>query len=442
MTRWTQGWACLILAPVHAPYVAAAEVPAAFAYVPKAEQLTEETGSLLTLEEAARLALVDQPLLSSREAMIEAEQQRSVAAAQLPDPKLSGGLKDLPIDTGEGFSLRRDNFTEFAVGLSQEFPRAEKRRLKGARQWQSADVDRAALDNDQRAVRRDAALAWLDVYEAEQALKLTRRLQNEAELQVQASEKQYSAGKAAQADWFAAKIDAELVADKAHDWLHHSLRARNALARWVGDAAQRPLADSPGLPAQPPALPLLIERADHHPVIGGLDRKIDASATDIALAHEAYKPDFSVELYTAYRPNYADFVGLQFTVGLPYFTKNRQDRDLSAALQQSRAAKERKRDALRELHAQVNENYVDWQHYTQRVADFDTAILPDAQRRLDAARGTYGAGGGAFEAVLLARRGLLDVELQRLTLSVEASRAQVQLDYLTASSSPPVGAAP
>lgn len=55
MTRWTQGWACLILAAVHAPYVAAAEVPAAFAYVPKAEQLTEETGSLLTLVEAARL---------------------------------------------------------------------------------------------------------------------------------------------------------------------------------------------------------------------------------------------------------------------------------------------------------------------------------------------------------------------------------------------------
>jgi outer membrane protein TolC len=185
----------------------------------------------------------------------------------------------------------------------------------------------------------------------------------------------------------------------------------------------------------------LLDRSDHHPVIGGLDGQIEASATDIALAHESYKPDFSVEVYTAYRPNFSDFVGVQVTVGLPYFTKNRQDRDLAAALQQSRAAQERKRDALRELHSQVNETYVDWQHYTARVADFDAVILPDAKHRLEAARGAYGAGGGAFEAVLSARRGLLDVELQRLTLAVEAVRAQVRLDYLTASS-PSAGATP
>jgi outer membrane protein TolC len=392
------------------------------------------------MEEAVRLVLVDQPRLLGREALIESEQQRSVAAAQLPDPKLSGGLRDLPIDTGEGFSLTRDSFTEFAVGLSQEFPRAEKRRLKGVREWQGADVDRAALDNDRRSVRRDAALAWLDAYEAEQALTLTQRLEGEAGLQVQALQKQYAAGKATQADWFAAKIDAELLGDKAHDWLHHSLRARDALARWIGEAARRPLA-AMAPPALPAALASLLDRSDHHPVIGGLDRQIETSATDVALAHESYKPDFSVELYTAYRPNFSDFVGIQVTVGLPYFTKNRQDRDLAAALQQSRAAKERKRDALRELHAQVNETYVDWQHYTARVADFDAAILPDARHRLEAARSAYGAGGGAFEAVLSARRGLLDVELQRLTLAVEAVRAQVRLDYLTASS-PSAGATP
>ena len=247
---------------------------------------------------------------------------------------------------------------------------------------------------------------------------------------------------AAEADWYAAKIDAELVADKAHDWLHHALKARDALARWIGDeAAGRPLADSPSLPAMPATLPAMMARADQHPVVHGLDRQIDASATDVALARQAYKPDFAVEFYTAYRQNYADFVGIQFTVELPYFTKNRQDRELAGALQQSRAAQERKRDALRELHAKVNEDYVDWQHFSERVADFDTTIVPDAQRRVDAARSTYAAGKGAFESVLLARRGRLEVQLQRLALSLEAARAQVRLDYLTASK-PSSGDAP
>jgi cobalt-zinc-cadmium efflux system outer membrane protein len=171
----------------------------------------------LTMEEAARLSLIDQPLLTGRVAKIQAEEQQAVAAAQLPDPKLSGGLKELPIDTPEAFSVRRDNFTEFTIGLSQDFPRAAKRRLQGARKQLDADADRAALNNERRMVRRDASLAWLDVYEAEQALKLTRRLADEAALQVHSLEKDYSNAKASQADWFAAKVDAGLVEDKAHD---------------------------------------------------------------------------------------------------------------------------------------------------------------------------------------------------------------------------------
>jgi outer membrane protein TolC len=433
MTRWSKTWALAMLVAAPAPFASAADIPPAFAYVPTLQPPAADAAPLLTMEEAARLALLDQPLTSGREAMIEADQQRAVAAAQLPDPKLSGGLKDLPVDTPEAFSIHRDNFTEFTVGISQEFTRAEKRRLRGARQSQGAEVNRSALDNDERMVRRDTLLAWLDVYEAEHAYQLTQRLIDEAALQVRAMEKDYTAGKVSQADWLAAKVDSELIGDKAHDWLHHTLRARDGLARWIGEAARRPLTESPTLPALPPTLPSLVARSDHHPVISGLDNQIDASATDIALARQAYKPDVSVELYFGYRPDFADFVGVEFTIPLPYFTKNRQDRDLAAARQQSRATEERKRDALRELHAQVNQNYVDWQHYTQRVAEFDTAIVPDSEHRVDAARGAYAAGRGGFDAVLLARRSLLDVQLQRLSLVVESARAQIRLEYLTAS---------
>jgi outer membrane protein TolC len=292
----------------------------------------------LTLEEAAQLATVDQPLLAGRQAKIQAEDQQAIAASQLPDPQLSGGLKELPIDTPEALSTRRDDFTEFTIGLSQDFPRAEKRRLQGARKQLDADADRAVLDNEQRMVRRDASLAWLDAYEAEQSLKLAQRLVDEAALQVQSLEKDYSNGKVSQTDWLAAKVEAGVVADKAHDWLHHVLRARAGLTRWIGDAAERPIAESLTMPAILTPLPGLMAGADHHPVIGNLDKQIEASATDVALARQSYKPDYSVEVYYAYRRDFSDFVGVQFKVGLPYFTKNRQDRGLAAALEQYQAS--------------------------------------------------------------------------------------------------------
>jgi len=383
----------------------------------------------LTMEEAARLATIDQPLLTGREAKIRAEEQQAVAASQLPDPKVSGGVKDLPINTAEAFSTSRDNFTEFTIGLSQDFTRSDKRRLNGARKQLEADADRAALANDQRMVSRDASLAWLDLYEADRALTLTRRLSDESALQVQALEKDYSNGKAPQADWMAARVEAGLVADKAHDWLHHTLRARAGLARWIGEEAQRPIAESLTMPGIPSTLPGLIALSDHHPVIGTLDKQIEASATDVALARQSYKPDYSVEVYYAYRREFSDFVGIQFTVGLPYFTKDRQDRGLAAALEQSRASEERKRDLLRELHTQVSQDYLDRRHFEERLGDFDVSIIPDAKARIEAARSAYQAGRGSFDAVLSARRSLLDVQLQRLALAVETARAQVRLDY-------------
>jgi outer membrane protein TolC len=410
-------------------------VPVARAAQPTAatpEQPKADPGLTLSLEEASDLSLLDQPILNAREAAIDADERQAVAAAQLPDPKLSSGLKELPIDSGEAFSVRRDNFTEFTVGLSQEFPRADKRRLRGERKRLEADTERAALNNDRRALRRDAALAWLDVYEAEQGLVLARQLTSEAALQVQSLEKDYVNGKASQADWEAAKVDAGLVEDKEHDWLHRSLRTRAELTRWIGDAAQRPLAGDLWLPAVPGTLPEFTAAVDHHPVIDGLNKQIETSATDIELARQAYKPDFSVEGYFAYRPGYSDFVGIQFTIDLPFFTKNRQDPALAAALHQSHASADRKQDLLRELHARVNQDYLDWHHFRERVTQFDTAIIPNATRRIEDARSAYEAGRGSFDAVLLARRGLLDVRLQRLALAVEAARAQLRLQYFAA----------
>jgi outer membrane protein TolC len=386
----------------------------------------------LSLDEAASLSLVDQPILAGREAMINADERQAVAAAQLPDPKVSGGLKELPIDTGEAFSVRRDNFTEFTVGLSQDFPRADKRRLRGERKRLEADTERAALNNDRRAIRRDASLAWLDVYEAEQGLALSRQLTSEAALRVQSLAKDYGSGKASLADWEAAKVDSGLVEDKEHDWLHRSLRMRAELARWIGEAAQRPLASDLSLPAVPGVLPELISAVDHHPVIDGLDKQIATSTTEIELARQAYKPDFSVEGYVAYRPGFADFVGIQFTIDLPFFTRNRQDPELAAAFQRSHASADRKQDLLRELHARVSQDYLDWRHFLERVAQFDATVIPDGMRRIEGARSAYEAGRGNFDAVLLARRGLLDIQLQRLALAIEAARAQVRLQYFAA----------
>lgn len=389
------------------------------------------SGDPLSIQDAVRLATTDQPALGARQADIEAAEQASVAASQLPDPQLSAGLRDLPVDRGEAFSLRDDNFTTFTVGLSQELPRNGKRRLKGERKRLEAEMGRYGLETDRRVIGRDVTLDWLDVYEAEQALGLTRQLAGQAALQAQSLESAYRAGRAAQSDWLAARIEAALMDDKIQEGLHHVERMRSALSRWIGDDAQRPLGELAGLP-EPAPLPELLSGVDRHPAVAGLQKEIDLAHNDVAQARQAYKPDFAVEGYVGYRPAYADFAGIQVSMGLPFFTARRQDRDLAAALRQSDAAADRKADAIRQLHAQASGDYIDWHHARARVAAFDRDIVPEAQRRADAAQTAYAAGSGSFDAVLTARRSLLEVRLQRLALAVDAARAQVRLQYFAA----------
>ena len=405
---------------------------------------TNFAGAPLTLDEAGRLALTEQPVLRGRAAAIAALDEQAVAAAQLPDPTLSTGLRDVPVNSRSAFSLRKDDFTEFTVGLTQDIPRAVKRRLRGAREQLQAAAQRYGLDDERRAVQRDAALAWLDAYAAEQGLLLTHALATESALQVQSLAKDYSTGGAAQAEWLTAKVAAGLANDTEHDWLHHAQRARAGLERWIGaQDARRPLAALPRalvLPGGSVALitlPELIALVDRHPVVRSVEKQTDVAMTDVALARQNYKPDLTIEGYFAYRQDFADFVGVQVSVDLPLFTRNRQDRALAAALHLADASQDQRNDLLRRLHAEVAQYYLDWRHYAVRAADFDTTILPTAQRRIDAATRSYAAGRGSFDALLSARRGVLDAQLQRLALAVESARAQVRLQYLVGQETAP-----
>ena len=404
---------------------------------PTAPTASQAAETPLSIQEAIQLALTDQPILLNRQALIAAEEQQAVSSAQLPDPKLSVGLKDLPFDRGEAFSVREDNFTMFTVGISQDFPRAEKRRLKGERKRLDAQMDRYGLLNDRKVIERDTALSWLDVYEAEQALSLTHQLAAEDGLQVQSMDSGYRSGRNSQADLLAAKVEADLADDKEQDWRHHVERMRAALSRWVGNSAERPLAQDLSPVSEPAQLARIVTAIEQHPVVSGMQSQIDASKNDIAQAKEAYKPDFSVEAYVGHRPAYADLAGVQFSFDLPFFTGKRQDPELHAAQLRSQAAQDRKEDLLRDLRAQAAEDDVDWHHANERAATFDREIIPEAQRRVSAARSAYAAAKGSFDAVLLARRTVLEIQIQRLALFVEAARAQARLQYFASTGEMP-----
>ena len=91
----------------------------------------------LTLIEAEDLALEQEPGQAALRARADALEEQSVAAGELPDPKLRMGLANYPLESG-GFST--EGMTQAQLGIRQSFPPGRTRKVS-TRQFQSLAVE-------------------------------------------------------------------------------------------------------------------------------------------------------------------------------------------------------------------------------------------------------------------------------------------------------------
>tara|TARA_R110000822_G_scaffold126082_11_gene261269 strand:- start:27899 stop:29200 length:1302 start_codon:yes stop_codon:yes gene_type:complete len=386
----------------------------------------------LGLQEAADLAVTGQPLLEGLDAQAQSAREMAVAASQLPDPQLKAGVTNLPANTDSRFSLSQDFMTMTGAGLMQEFPRAEKRRLRGElmeREAQRIDAERELTD---RRVRRDAALAWLEAWRAKRTLGLRIATLQEARAQQDAVAIALKTGGSTQADYLAARQEADRLRDDVAAAEQGTGHAQATLSRWLGNAAFRSIA--PDLPVAPPLpdLDIALERIADHPLLTERFAAVAQSETGAALAQADYKPDWRVELGYAYRPNFSEMLMLQVGVDLPVFTRNRQDRRLAAALAQKDSAESAVEDQRRQLQAEVRHNHHDVEQLSLRLRDYEQTLLPQSEHRITAALSGWRSGRNALREVLEARRAALEVQLAALDLQFERAQHVVQLNYLGA----------
>ncbi|MCC7485107.1 MAG: TolC family protein [Burkholderiales bacterium] len=387
---------------------------------------------VLTLAEARELAARNQPRLASQQAAADAARELVAPESALPDPKLKLGLNNVPINGPDSWSLTRDPMTQRTVAVEQVFPDQQKRQLRGERAGLEAELGAAELENQRRALRRDAALAWLNVYYPLRAIRLLDEALGFYERQKQAAEIALRAGRGAAADVHRVQVEAGLQRDRRLEMLAQSARARAELARWIGAAAH---AEIGGAPDERPAPPLDVLRARvlEHPQLAAAHREIALADNDVRQARAAFRPDWSLEVgYAARGSGYGDMVSVLVGIELPLFTTHRQDRRLASRISLKEKHEQQHEAHRRALLAEVESAHVAWESLNTRVTRFDRDVLPEAARRADAAVVAYQGGRGDLAAALEARRAELDLRLQRLALEADRARAREAIHYLAA----------
>ena len=402
---------------------------------PSAAQTTDSQGAM-SLDRALQLAAERSRLVAANRAQAQASREMQASAAQLPDPVLKAGLENVPINGPDQFSIGRDFMTQRTIGLMQEFTREDKRRARAARFGHEAEVGEAQRELTIAQVRRDVSAAWLERSFQESARSLLEAQAREAELQVEAAESAYRAGRGTQADVFAARTQLEQIRDRASGAEQQIAAATAQLSRWIGTDAERPLAGRPALDAAPLQEDLLDRQVDRHPQLAMLAGQEAVAQADADLARANRRPDWSWELTYGQRgSSYSNMVSLNVSVPVPWNRSHLQDRELAARLAQREQAQAEREDARRALVAEAQAAWRRWKIGRLRLAHYDNSLIPLAEQRTAAALAAYRGATAPLSSVLEARRSEIETRLERLNVEQDSAQLWVQLNYLAPAAS-------
>jgi outer membrane protein TolC len=385
----------------------------------------------LSLESAVEQALQQAPQVDARAASVEAAQALTTSAGRLPDPQLIVGIDNLPITGPDAYSTTRDFMTMRKVGVMQEFPRAEKRRLQHERAEADASVAGAELVETRLEVARDVAQAWIRRATADASLEQLHALEPEVELGVATARAAVASGRASSAEALTAEAAVARLSNRILQMQGEARQAQAELARWIGEDAARPLAAMPALGELPVPAATLLATTHEHGAILPFAARMDAARTDIALAKAERRPDWSAELAFAKRgPEFSDMVSLQFRIGLPLFAKYRQNPVIAARSADLRRI-EGERDAELRMHtAELHQMLIEWEQLGAQLDQYERELVPLARERSRVALASYRASRTDLRLSLDAFEDETNLLIDRAALQNERGRAWAYLRYL------------
>ena len=392
----------------------------------------------LSLQAAVDEAARNAPLLDARAERLMAAHEDAVRAGRLPDPELNVGLNNLTATGPSAFDPAADMMTMQSIGVMQKLPSHAAREAQRA----AADANVDAADAQRTAtsleVRQMAAQAWVALWVAQRKRELLEELRKEADTAVLASKARLAGGTGNAGDALAARADL-IALDNRIDAAQAEIDAARAeLVRWLGEDANRPLADAPDFANLPTAPGTLLAQLDKQaPLLQWSARESQADAA-LDAAQASKHPDWSVGLSYGKRfAGRADMISLDVGVSLPLFPGDRQDRDVSARYAERDAVHAEHEDARREQRAAIERALADWRSLTAQVQRYHDELLPLAADRSRIALAAY-RGGASLQPWLDARRDEIKLNLDYADVLAEWGRDWAALAYLIPDSGFPV----
>jgi len=418
------------------------------------DDLNKQSQDILTLQKVVNISLSNDPWLLGNQYSQKAIESKSIAARTYADPKITAGVANLPTDT---FDFNQEAMTQLKIGVSQMFPRGDTLKLKQNKLQLEASQYPYQREDRKGWLSVKVAQLWLDAYKAQQSISLIEKDRSLFEQLVDIAESSYSTtiGKTRQQDIVRAQLQLTKLDDRLTLLEQKKDKSLFGLSQWLYNYSNEEQLNENILksfdfilPKKLPQIAIINSQAldknnalemldsfGNHPSVKNIEQKIKATAKGISLAKQKYKPQFGINTSYAFRDddargnNRADLFSVGFSFDIPIFTKNRQDKELQAAILKTKAVKIQKSLQLRKLLSSFETTKANLKRLKDRSTLYETKLLPQISEQAEATLSAYTNDDGSFAEVVRAQIAQLNAKIDVLNINVDMQKNIIKLNY-------------
>lgn len=379
------------------------------------------------------------PELAAARREAEAAASRVEPAAALDDPMLEAGLLNVP---AQSLDLRQEDMTMKMIGISQRLPYPGKRELRRGAAQKEADAAAIGVQEVLNRIRRDVKAAYLDLWLADESLRLTESNLRVLEQFLSIAESRYAVGQSTQADVFKAQTQLSRMQEERIKLGRERpvLEAELNRAAGRGDAAVTPRA-----PALREAdLPLEALRASaraSRPQLLAQQRVVERSAAQLDIARKDYYPDFDVRFSYGQRDSFQsmrreDLITFTVAINLPVWGEKKRDPRVAEAQSMRGQASSVYQARLNEIDAMLRQQVAAAGQALRAVRLYEGSLIPQARLTADASLSAYRVGRVDFFSLLDSRMTVFNAEIGHAASRVAYNKALAEIEFLTGAALP------
>jgi outer membrane protein TolC len=403
-----------------------------------------QSANQLTLDAAINAAVANDDWLAANQDIQQAQLEQAIADGQLPDPKMSIGLANMPTDS---FSFNQEQMTQLRVGINQSFPAGNTLELQEKRRQQESEVNPYLRDDRKASMALMVSNLWFDSFLAQQSIAFINddRALFEQLIEITSSRYTNAAGLARQQDLVRAELELIRLDDRLAMLQQLQNSNKQKLSQWLPDALiATPLSDQ--LPQMNTPSILLDGLADateffaKHPKILAHNKRIAVAETQVELSRQSLKPSYTVGASYGYRDNAplgmerADFLSLDLSFDLPLFPQKRQGPRIRASEYTASAQQTQRMLLFKELYADYQQAMAELAILEQRHDLYADSLLGQMNDLTEATLSAYTADEGDFEEVMRAYIAELNTKIELLQIDVARLKVVARINYLLATS--------